>query len=519
MYRGSVANFMPISKGLFDTLNNIDSDPQFTPDTRNSRFFPNYVRKRNGSSLIGGLVEAATRFTGGFQYRNPSNALRDCVTMRSSKFYVNSSGTWTNRTGAITLSNAADNRCHFTGFNGSVIGTDNVNTPFSWDGNVANNAAVLGGSPPTRALVGGVLGQRLIFANITDSGATAYPDAIVWSGINVTTGWATTGAGILRIQNAGGNPIYGLGYRDDRLVVLFETMVHEIIQTGAGSAPFEVLPLVSGTGTRAPYAVVSAYNDVFFLAEYGPERLSAVLDGRQGELAERIRSFWATVDYTDSMTFSGAYSHSERAIKWGVRTSTNTENDSTIVYRLDTDSFSIDTGYVADVMWSYTNSSGVRKSAAGSSAYTIELDAGNTDISVSDGTTTTGVNWYIWTNWLDMMNAERPSGPMRRKLWQELQLQFLQQTGNTMAVGYQLALFADTRTSSNIVMLNYNNAGLWDEAVWDASIWGGANEDQAQARVPLEGDSSHIRFKFSNSASVPVTLEGFSVAFRDTTGL
>jgi hypothetical protein len=65
-------------------------------------------------------------------------------------FYENVSGTWTARTGAITLTNAADNIVQFInhqrGSNKYLIGVNGVNAPFKWTG--SGNAAVLGGTPP-----------------------------------------------------------------------------------------------------------------------------------------------------------------------------------------------------------------------------------------------------------------------------------------------------------------------------------------------------------------------------------
>ena len=526
-YRGRFCNYAPMAKGLFDSLNSIDIDPTYTTDTRNSRFGPNYVRKRNGMTVIGGVVKAATRFTGGFQYRNPSGAIRDCVTMADGKFYALIGSTWTDRTGVVVLSTATDNRVHMTAFNGLVVGTDNVNPLFVWDGNTANSILTAAGiwdtskwdtgrwgtAVPQRVRLLQNFGDRLIALDFTASDGTARPDGFAWSGLNNPSSWDTTVNGFLRIQQAGGNPIYGAGQSGDRMIVLFEDALYEVAQTGNDLMPYQASLLAYGVGTRAPYAVISHGNDVYFLTENGPERLSMVLADKIGEFSEPIRQFWSTVDYSQSLTFSGAYSDGEKALKWGVRLSAGTENTRTIVYRVDTGAWSIDDNYVADVMWPYRNSSSKKTTACGSTDRAFELDRGTTDLVPATGAAS-NIPWYIWTPWLDCHEAE--SGPKHIKLWQDFQCQYLQQTGNTMDIGYQLALFPDLRVTTSIVLLNYNNAGIWDQGMWDIAVWGGANEDQAQTSIPLEGDSTHIRFKFVNNAAVQVTLEGFEISFFDT---
>lgn len=81
------------------------------------------------------------------------NGITKLVSVFADKFYESIPGTpsiWTDRTGAITLTDGEFNHVQFIAHqknaNKYVIGVNGVDTPFKWTG--TGNATVLGGSPP-----------------------------------------------------------------------------------------------------------------------------------------------------------------------------------------------------------------------------------------------------------------------------------------------------------------------------------------------------------------------------------
>lgn len=506
--------FPPITRGVFDSLNAVDIEDGYTPDCRNARFYPNYLKKRNGQTQVGGIVEASTRLTGGFQFRTAAGALADAVTTRSStaanRFMQNNAGTWTARGGAVTIDTTADARVVSTAFNNVSVWSDNVNAPFQWDG-TSSNAATLAGSPPARAKFLTVFGNRLVAWNYTENGpGTQRPDGYAYSALNNQGSWATT-TNNGRVQQAGGQAITGVAEGDDRQLVFFERNTFEATLTGNNLAPIAVNPIYPGFGIRAGYAIVAYKGLTYVLAADGPYVIGA--DARPRYIGEPIREFWKTVDYTQAETFSGEYSASERAILWGVRTtSASGEVDRVLVYDPDRDTWGFDTAYVPDVSWRFTNSLGQETVAFASTDRVLEAGRGTQDIAASGGAAA-NISHYVWTRWHDIGLR------MQRKIWFELEFGTLQLSGATFDVGYQLAAFPGTRATTSVALINQQNAGIWDTSVWDTDVWGGDDDDLALARVSLNGDSNLIRFQWQNNAAVQTSLTYYAVAAKATGAL
>ena len=136
------------SKGYFANQD-FDSVPDGgSSDCKHVIWKKSALRKLPGMDLINSSAAATTRGSGIFYFNVSGTTKR--VAVFGSGFYEDVSGTWTARTGAITLTDGASNHVQFInhqqGANKYLIGVNGVNAPFKWTG--AGNAAVLGGSPP-----------------------------------------------------------------------------------------------------------------------------------------------------------------------------------------------------------------------------------------------------------------------------------------------------------------------------------------------------------------------------------
>jgi hypothetical protein len=126
-----------------------------------------------GMDLINATAAANTEGLG-IHYFN-TNTIQKRVAVFGAGLYWDNSGTWTDVTGAITLT--PGNLCqmidHQLGANEYIIGCNGVDAVFKWTG--AGNAAVLGGSPPVFSSVEkyhdtifGSNGQYNYFSDIGD---------------------------------------------------------------------------------------------------------------------------------------------------------------------------------------------------------------------------------------------------------------------------------------------------------------------------------------------------------------
>lgn len=134
------------------------------------------LRKFPGMDRINSSQAATTRGNGVFELDVNGARLRTAVF--GNAFYEDVAGTWTSRTGAITITDGAANLVqainHQRGANKYAIYVNGVNAPWKWTG--SGNAAALGGSPPANfssiskyhRTIFGSSGESLYFSDTDD---------------------------------------------------------------------------------------------------------------------------------------------------------------------------------------------------------------------------------------------------------------------------------------------------------------------------------------------------------------
>lgn len=136
------------SKGYFPNKDFDDVPDGGSYDCRHVIWERTALRKMYGMDLVNSSQAATTRGNGVFYM--DVNGIQKRVAVFGNKFYEDVSGTWTDRTGAITITDGASNHVQFINHqlnaNKYIIGVNGVDAPFKWTG--SGNAAVLGGSPP-----------------------------------------------------------------------------------------------------------------------------------------------------------------------------------------------------------------------------------------------------------------------------------------------------------------------------------------------------------------------------------
>lgn len=136
-----------LDAGYFPNMDFNDVPDGGSPDCRHVFYRRSALRVFPGMDLLNSSA-AATTYGSGLHYIN-INGVQKRVAVFGTKFYEDVSGTWTDRTGAITISSGdlVQFLDHQQNANKYVIGVPGGgNAPFKWTG--SGNAAVLGGSPP-----------------------------------------------------------------------------------------------------------------------------------------------------------------------------------------------------------------------------------------------------------------------------------------------------------------------------------------------------------------------------------
>lgn len=136
------------NKGYFPELDFEEIPDGGSRDLKHGFWFESKLRKFPGMDRINSSAASATRGNGAF-FLDVEGAQERTVIFGAA-FYEDASGTLTNRTGAITITDGADNLWQFInhqqGANKYMIGVNGTDAPFKWDG--SGNAEVLAGSPP-----------------------------------------------------------------------------------------------------------------------------------------------------------------------------------------------------------------------------------------------------------------------------------------------------------------------------------------------------------------------------------
>jgi len=136
------------SKGYFPNKDLDEVPDGGSSDCKHVIWYRSALRKMFGMDLINASQVAQTRGNG-IHFLDVSGVAKRAAVF-GSKFYEDVSGTWTDRTGAVTITDGASNHTQFINHqlnaNKYLIGVNGVDAPFKWTG--AGNAAVLGGSPP-----------------------------------------------------------------------------------------------------------------------------------------------------------------------------------------------------------------------------------------------------------------------------------------------------------------------------------------------------------------------------------
>lgn len=268
MYRGSYVKIDNFKGGYCGNFSSLSLKPNEIFDC------DNIVIKQEGRgfrSRLGNGVINSTVFNSGAAWQGIADYTQAdgdtwLVGVAGTKFGTNSNyGTsFTDSTGAITITSGQDNQWSFMTFNDVLIGfggpATSPDAPFKWTG--SGNAAALGGSPPSA--YGCFPANNRAFAYRT----SANPSTLYWSILGNAEDWTGTGSGSTVVGSLSDNQkITGAQVLSTNHALIFkESSTYQLLLT---SSPFPVYTLFDKVGCVGKFASVNVNGRVYWITQYG----------------------------------------------------------------------------------------------------------------------------------------------------------------------------------------------------------------------------------------------------------
>lgn len=239
-------------RGLNTRLSAISISPREATSLQNINLTRETIDVRPGNTLFTTtqLVEggAAKAVTGIYQAVLGSTVYR-VITGGTKIYSVTSGGVLSDITGAVTITDSADNLFRFakaknSGGSDIIVACNGVNAPIKWTG--AGNAAALGGTPPGNFKHILWRGNRLWGSDGEFVYHSALLNAESWDALN----W------VKKVSSSGlyTNEVTGLAEYGGNLVIFKEDQI--VVFSGENFTEGESVTVVSGDGAMSGYSIV-----------------------------------------------------------------------------------------------------------------------------------------------------------------------------------------------------------------------------------------------------------------------
>lgn len=214
------------------------------------------LTKRYGIKVVGNTCDIADEAfppITGLYYTKFSNGTEWIVRTCSSRFQYLNGSVWTG-IGSPTITGGANNQFVWTTALDNIIGTNDVDAPFQFDGGIAKNVSFSGlTNAITQAKTVAFFKNYLLFFNITEGG-TDRPTRFRWSDVGTIGTW--TNANFIDIGALGGQEINAVGELYDNLYVFLTDSIYKISLVG-GADTWQVSKVTDDIGSIAKNSVQS----------------------------------------------------------------------------------------------------------------------------------------------------------------------------------------------------------------------------------------------------------------------
>ncbi len=248
--RGDVAPHEIPPGFLWRSLNTVDRYGRL-------RTRPGFQAAVSGASL--------GRIRGGFSFKNVAGVRQTVAAGGAAWWSLISNNQWTDISGSAVFTNGEDDPTRFTVFPTAgvnwLIGVNNVQAPYKWDG-VSATIEPLGGSPPI-ARDATVIGNFVMLGNVIEAGVRA-PSGIRVSDFNNLDGWSQypTRADLTDTND----DIVAVRALTRTIAAIYKEQSIWIAYAQAGLFPFAFETMEYGPGPCSPAAVVRVGQEHYYLA-------------------------------------------------------------------------------------------------------------------------------------------------------------------------------------------------------------------------------------------------------------
>ncbi len=496
-------NFLKNSGGLNTTAAPTSLEANEAQDLQNIDFNEfGAIKKRQGyDTLNSTALTGATQVTGLFQYRL-NDGTSKFVTTHDDNFYKMDTsggvpdGTWDDITSGETIT--AANRFSFATIRNITIATNGENLVFKYDAvgspNDLTQLSVPTGLTKAKYVVG--FKERTILANVTVSG-TAHPSRFYFSNIGTLETWIDTR--FIDVQPNDGQEIKGIAVLGERLVILKDFSIYNVLFTGDADVPFIVRKSASDVGTVSHWSITDIKNNLAFLA---PDGIYVYNGSESVKISDKIEK---TLGEFTTSALSDTVGVNYRTLNqyWLTFADISSSTDTIIIWDYANNAFAKHTGILASVLTILYDGNNLERLYHGDyKGFVYENNTGNCD--KPEGVETAIDAFYI-TKWFDF------GVPSNYKRVQFLFLYVNEEGDWDINVSYTFDFDAGDWKTATVNL--FDTGGIVGVAIVGTDIVGG--KDGIIKRLDLEGSGQVVRFKFSNAnIDEPFTINGFSALVR-----
>jgi len=477
------------SGGLNSTSGALNVQDNEATDLQNIDFnlFGSFVKRNgftrlNSTALDGGIT--------GLHWFQEVSGTTSLIAVAGTKLYHDTdvSGTFTEITGGLTITDNDSNHWNLNTFNDTVVGTSELDAPFKISNALVASALTL----PTNVTIPkyNQAFNNYNFIAVPTLSGTLKHSRVYWSNIDTVDTWTDTDFADVGLDDVAGS-ITGLKILGDRLVIFKERAIYVSLFTGDADIPFTFLKTPSDVGCISGDSVQEIKNGFMFLAQDG----FYFFDGSNSiKVSDRITT---TLELFNRNRFPEAVSTYQREKNryWCSFTTDGTsEHDRVITWDAANNAFSFYKGHAANA-YAITFVSGEERVYFGD--YVGRVYRGDT---AEDDQDTSGVDVavdaFFKTKWYNFGDIVDKKGIGQVSLFHQIDQ-------NNISFSYSYDFEEGDQFSKTVDFST--SASIYGTDIYGTATYGGSG-GRVQ-RIDLTGRGRVVRFHINNSAKD----EGFQI--------
>ena len=490
MYKGQTLSFKDFSGGLVTTLPATSLGLHQAADLDNIIILPGGLgitncrgnTAFNTAAMNGGAAVTGLAY---FQTLARDNWL---VAISGDKIFKsdNLDGTMDDITGAVTITNNADNIWSFVPFNDKIIAFG-FDAPWQWNG--SGDATALGGSPPTADF--GFAHNNRVFALQSST------DTIRWCVLGDPEDWSGVGSGFAAVGSLEDSQtlIGAAALTNDQALLFKENSVYQMSTRNLVDGAFPIFPLHSGVGACGKHAIVNVRDEVFFITPQGS--MLSTNGQRVQSYPPLINDLWDSLYDFKKRNIHGIHYEGQDHdwLIWIVSTGVSSTHNLALIWDLNHNCWLKRTqGLNANVAAVDMNGN-LYTGGYNGYIYIQDVESKYTMDSENDA----AVSWKWRTGWItgDLLKKIRP---------QSFAVQHTTSTIGELnfSVGFN---FNEDAYTKQLPM--EGGTAQWDVAKWDEDKWG--SNLQTIRGTRLTGMGNSFQFAISGSDAIIYTISQIDV--------